>query len=60
MNYDAITLEECLVQYELNLQTAKINDGHILAFEDDTSLLFNTVYALKDSDECDAKVKYRL
>ena len=47
MNYDAVTLEECLIQYELNLQVAIINDGHIVAFEDDTSISFNTVYIYK-------------
>ena len=48
MNMDAITLEDCLLNYEVNNQVAIINDGHIMEFIDDESISLYMVYFLKD------------
>jgi hypothetical protein len=37
MNMDAITLEDCIINYEVNNCTIIMNDGHVLGFvEEDT------------------------
>ena len=44
MNMDIITLEDCLLQYELHGYTTIINDGKIKGFEIDTIRDLNKVY----------------
>ncbi|MDD5935595.1 MAG: hypothetical protein PUC65_08570 [Clostridiales bacterium] len=35
MNMDIITLEDCLINYEVNNKTALINDGHVIDFKEE-------------------------
>ena len=46
MNMDAITLEDCLIHFEINSQRAVINDGHVIDFEEDLSFKTSTSYVL--------------
>ena len=46
MNMDAITLEDCLINYEVNYVRVIINDGHIIEFEEDLTLMPYTPYVL--------------
>ncbi len=39
MNMEVITLEDCLINYEVNYQTTTINDGQVIGFEEDLSML---------------------
>lgn len=48
MNLDDVSLEDCLLQYEVNNQVAIINDGHITGFEDDKSISLYVAYFIKD------------
>lgn len=48
MNLDDVSLEDCLLQYEVNNQITIINDGHITGFEDDTSISLYVAYFIKD------------
>lgn len=44
MNMEIITLEECLLQYELHGYTTTINDGKITGFAISTDRTLNIVY----------------
>ena len=46
MNMEIITLDDCLMQYEVNQQTTLINDGQVIGFEDDCMEL-NTTYCIE-------------
>lgn len=48
MNLDDVSLEDCLLQYEVNNQVTIINDGHITGFEDDRSISLYVAYFIKD------------
>lgn len=48
MNMDMITLEDCLLNYEVNNKSVIINDGKIIDFEDSTDIPLYTVYIVKD------------
>lgn len=46
MNQEAITLEDCLLNCEVNNQRAIINDGQVIDFEEDLSVQTNTTYII--------------
>lgn len=43
MELDLVTIEDCLIQYEVNQQTVLLNDGHVIGFEEEL-FLHNIVY----------------
>lgn len=43
MNMDIITLEDCIIQYEVNQQMVLINDGYIIGFEEN-NIVYNMAY----------------
>ncbi len=49
MNLDAISLDDCLLNYEVNSQVAIINDGHIIKFEDEESIPLYMIYYLNNN-----------
>ena len=48
MNMDAITLEDCIVNYEVNNCTTIMNDGHVLGFIEDEYQALTTPYTIFD------------
>ena len=48
MNMDAITIEDCMINYEVNNCATIINDGHVLKFIEEEPL--RTPYVSKPSN----------